>query len=141
MCSFTRLNPNLAEFVNKLNLKVDIDNLEFRETDNGRLCRIQDEICGKYICLNHRRTDLYEAPMFFSIIIEVDDEDGVMSVFIRGMHLYALKKDIDWSHLFYGFPSVVTQMMDANNFNNGLLISFLGAKDFMDTTYFDSRYK
>lgn len=76
---------------------------------------------------------------FRDMILMVDENKNLHSIVLTGNHLYPIKKDIDWTGLFYGVPCKVT-LHDFRNilYEDRLIIAVFGISETFDTSLFSS---
>lgn len=76
---------------------------------------------------------------FRDIVIMTDENKNLHSILITGNHLYPIKKDIDWTGLFYGIPCKVI-MHDFGNkmYEDRLTLVVFGLSETCDKTLFNS---
>lgn len=76
---------------------------------------------------------------FRDMILMVDESRNLHSIVITGNHLYALKKDIDWTGLFYGIPCKVTRHDFSNIlYDDRIILAVFGIYEYYDSTLFNS---
>ncbi len=77
--------------------------------------------------------------MFRDMILMVDESKNLHTIIITGNNLYAIKKDIDWTGLFYGIPcKVIVYDFPGRLFEDRLILTVFGISESYDITLFNT---
>lgn len=105
-----------------------------------------DEVYGKPIVYSSKTNGiLFRAQkntnaIFRDITLLLDEKKNVISFSLSGQ-LYPIKKDIDWTCLFYGIPcAIVRYEFPQKLFEDRLEVAVFGGSEAYDKTFFDQRY-
>lgn len=108
---------------------------------------IQEPLLGKTIMYSnttyHKLDKMNQdnTPSFRDVVLFLDEKQNLITIMLTGNHLYAIKKDIDWTNLFYGIPCIVTTYDLSNTlYENRLQISVFGNSQAIDEVVFDTRF-
>lgn len=137
-------------FLEKIGLsKTQIDQLNIREDKSSfwkYSIHIFDEVYGKPIAYSNEtygiffRTHKNTKAIFRDITLSLDEKKNVISFALSGQ-LYPIKKDIDWTNLFYGIPcAIVSYEFPQKLLEDRLVIAVFGGSESYDKTFFDKRY-
>ena len=78
-------------------------------------------------------------PKYRDIVLMVDENKNLVFISLVGDNLYPIKKDIDWTGLFYGVPCKVVSYDFPNKFyEDHLLITVFGISEDVDNSIFNN---
>ncbi len=92
-------------------------------------------------CKLHQINKTDEIPRFRDLVLILDNNHNLSYIGLTGSHLYAIKKDIDWTNHFYGIPCIITSYDFTNRlYEDRLQIAVFGNSQSVDEFLFDKRF-
>ncbi len=78
-------------------------------------------------------------PWILYMVLSVDENDNLKSIYLKGNNLYSLKKYLDWHLLFFNIPCKLSSYDFSNRLGEDtMLLCILGHTEFIDETMFKS---
>lgn len=147
---YRSVSKHFSYFLKEIGLSDSyINDLQFQEEATNSIYKYSvhvDNIIGKPIEYSFDtygklyRSGHEKTPHFRDMVLMLDEYKNLVAILLTGNNLYTIKKDIDWTGLFYGFPCTIMSYDFPNTLSGDRLhIALFGASETFDEVLFDKR--